>query len=172
MRAPTARLFPQRQLRCYAHGPGRTRPWRLGETVSLDHTPGRRVAGSLMRCALCPQFLQRSRVLALYRTVLRGIRRISDHKTRDETRLFVRQEIERHRHHGLLTDRPPLQQHIRYLLSTGKTQWDGFERFIDVIVAVAPTRTLSRPHLLISSSPHLLVAYTSPCPGHNVTRQI
>lgn len=31
------RLFPQHQLRCYAHGPGRGRPSRLGETVSLDH---------------------------------------------------------------------------------------------------------------------------------------
>lgn len=105
----------------------------------------------LMRCAMCLQFLQRARVLALYRTVLRGTRRISDQKTRDETRLFARQEIERHRHvqdlvclplpssppvqqlllHRILADRPPSQQHIRYLLSTGKTQWDGLERFID-----------------------------------------
>ncbi|KAH8744919.1 hypothetical protein F5883DRAFT_439375 [Diaporthe sp. PMI_573] len=100
------RLFPQRQLRCYAHRPGRARPPRLGQTVSLDH------------------FLQRSRVLALYRTVLRGTRRITDHKARDETRLFARQEIERHRHVQDL-------QHIRYLLSTGKTQWEGLERFID-----------------------------------------
>ncbi|KAG8163712.1 hypothetical protein KVR01_007009 [Diaporthe batatas] len=123
------RLFPQRQLRCYAHGPGRARPSRLGETVSLDH------------------FLQRSRVLALYRTVLRSIRSITDHETRDETRLFVRHEIERHRH-----------QHIRYLLSTGKTQWEGFERFIDV---VAPNTTLDR-----SWSSARLYVYTSPGPGH------
>lgn len=110
-----------------------------------------------MHCALHLQFLQRARVLAFYRTVLRGTRRISDQKNRDETRLFARQEIERHRHvqdlvchplslitahtttvppllsHGILTDRPPPppQQHIRYLLSTGKTQWEGLERFID-----------------------------------------
>lgn len=100
------RLFPQHQLRCYAHGPGRGRPSRLGETVSLEH------------------FLQRARVLALYRTVLRGTSRLSDQKTRDETRLFARQEFERHRHVQDL-------QHIRYLLSTGKTQWEGLERFID-----------------------------------------
>lgn len=25
----------------------------------------------------------------------------------------------------------PLQQHIRYLLSTGKTQWESMERYID-----------------------------------------
>ncbi|KAK2596847.1 hypothetical protein N8I77_012736 [Diaporthe amygdali] len=103
-------LFSQRQLRAYTrgggHGHGRDRPSRLGETVSLDH------------------FLQRSRVLALYRTVLRGTRKISDHKTRDETRLFARQEIERHRYVQDL-------QHIRYLLSTGKTQWEGLERYID-----------------------------------------
>lgn len=51
----------------------------------------------LMHYPMCLQFLQRARVLALYRTVLRGTRRISDQKTRDETRLFARQEIERHR---------------------------------------------------------------------------
>lgn len=106
---------------------------------------------TLMRCAMRLQFLQRSRVLALYRTVLRGTRRIADHRTRDETRLFARQEIERHRDvqdlvcqptpwsppmhqlasRGFHTDRTPSQQHIRYLLSTGKTQWEGLERYID-----------------------------------------
>lgn len=44
-----------------------------------------------------PQFLQRSRVLSLYRNVLRETRKIQDPSTRDETRVFARQEIERHR---------------------------------------------------------------------------
>lgn len=64
----TFRLFPQRQLRCYAHGRGRARPSRLGQTVSLDQVstsaPSRWLmlllplahvgrTKTLMHCALC-----------------------------------------------------------------------------------------------------------------------
>ncbi|KAI0444923.1 complex 1 LYR protein [Xylaria telfairii] len=78
---------------------------RLRPTLSLDH------------------FLQRARALALYRTVLRGTRHISDPTTRSETRSFARAEFERHRG---VTD----IDHIRYLLSTGKTEWESMERYI------------------------------------------
>ncbi|KAI1746780.1 complex 1 LYR protein [Xylaria castorea] len=78
---------------------------RLRPTLSLDH------------------FLQRARVLALYRTVLRGTRHIGDPATRSETRSFARAEFERHRG---VTD----INHIRYLLSTGKTEWESMERYI------------------------------------------
>jgi hypothetical protein len=44
------------------------------------------------------QFLQRSRVLSLYRTIVRATRRIQDPETRAETRKFARDEFERHRH--------------------------------------------------------------------------
>ena len=43
------------------------------------------------------QFLQRARVFSLYRTILRGTRRICSLQTRVETRRFAREEIERHR---------------------------------------------------------------------------
>ena len=43
------------------------------------------------------QFLQRSRALSLYRTILRATRRIGDPTTRAETRRFARDEFERHR---------------------------------------------------------------------------
>ncbi|KAH8906366.1 complex 1 LYR protein [Coniochaeta sp. PMI_546] len=79
---------------------------RLGVTLSLDH------------------FLQRSRVLSLYRTIIRATRRIQDPTTRAETRKFARDEFERHRQ---VTD----LDHIRYLLSTGKTEWESMERYID-----------------------------------------
>ncbi|KAK4162389.1 hypothetical protein QBC43DRAFT_321847 [Cladorrhinum sp. PSN259] len=69
-------------------------------------------------------FLQRARVLSFYRTILRGSRRISDPNTKAETLRFARQEFERNRH---VTD----ISHIRYLLSTGKTEWEGMERYID-----------------------------------------
>ncbi|KAI8950623.1 complex 1 LYR protein [Xylaria longipes] len=78
---------------------------RLRPTLSLDH------------------FLQRARVLALYRTILRGTRHIGDPATRSETRSFARAEFERHRG---VTD----INHIRYLLSTGKTEWESMERYI------------------------------------------
>ncbi|KAK3933598.1 complex 1 LYR protein [Diplogelasinospora grovesii] len=79
---------------------------RLGPTLSLDH------------------FLQRGRALSLYRTILRSTRRIRDPATRAETRRFAREEFERHRQ---VTD----IGHIRYLLSTGKTEWESMERYID-----------------------------------------
>lgn len=87
-------------------------------------------------------FLQRSRALALYRTIVRGTRQISDPTTRTETLRFAREEFERHRE---VTDLVcPLstyncnwsvqctnvQTHIRYLISTGKTEWENTERYI------------------------------------------
>ncbi|KAK2067820.1 hypothetical protein P8C59_001526 [Phyllachora maydis] len=71
-------------------------------------------------------FLHRNRALSLYRHILRATRRIGDAKTRAETRRFARDEFERHRD---VTD----ISHIRYLLSTGKTEWQGMERYIDGI---------------------------------------
>ncbi|KAM5355447.1 hypothetical protein ACJ41O_002093 [Fusarium nematophilum] len=89
--------------RGYATRPGGP---RLKQTLSLD------------------QFIQRARVLSLYRTILRGTKRIADPVTRAESRKYARDEFERHRN---VTD----VSHIRYLLSTGKTEWDGMERYID-----------------------------------------
>ncbi|CAK7221217.1 hypothetical protein SCUCBS95973_004419 [Sporothrix curviconia] len=83
------------------------RPSRLGgkPALSLEH------------------FLQRGRALALYRTIVRGTRQISDATTRAETLRFARDEFERHRGVTDLT-------HIRYLISTGKTEWENTERYI------------------------------------------
>ncbi|KAH8129826.1 hypothetical protein ACSS6W_004812 [Trichoderma asperelloides] len=78
---------------------------RLKPTISLDH------------------FLQRSRALALYRTIWRRTGRIADPQTRAESRKYARDEFERHRN---VTD----ISHIRYLLSTGKTEWESMERYI------------------------------------------
>ncbi|KAK0750341.1 hypothetical protein B0T18DRAFT_479995 [Schizothecium vesticola] len=94
---------PWRLLRTHATGASRS---RLGPTLSLDH------------------FLLRNRALSLYRAVLRGTRRVVDPNTRRETRKFARDEFERHR---AVTD----LDHIRYLLSTGKTEWESMERYID-----------------------------------------
>ncbi|KXX79687.1 LYR motif-containing protein 2 [Madurella mycetomatis] len=69
-------------------------------------------------------FIQRARVLSFYRTILRSTRQITDPVTRAETRKFARDEFERHRG---VTD----LGHIRYLLSTGKTEWESMERYIN-----------------------------------------
>ncbi|PKS09934.1 hypothetical protein jhhlp_004557 [Lomentospora prolificans] len=79
---------------------------RLKAALSLDH------------------FIQRGRVLSLYRTILRASRRIPDKRTRAETVGFARGEFESHKN---VTD----IQHIRYLISTGKTEWEKMERYID-----------------------------------------
>ncbi|KAI9899210.1 hypothetical protein N3K66_005671 [Trichothecium roseum] len=79
---------------------------QLGKVLSLD------------------QFLQRAKVLSFYREVFRGTGRIRDPKTKAESRRHVRDEFERHRH---VTD----VDHIRYLLSTGKTEWGSMERYVD-----------------------------------------
>ncbi|KAI0876959.1 complex 1 LYR protein [Hypoxylon argillaceum] len=101
----TIQLCPATALRRYATSTPPPPKSRLRPTLSLEH------------------FLQRARVLALYRTVLRGTRHISDPATRSETRSFARAEFERHRG---VTD----LDHVRYLLSTGKTEWESMERYI------------------------------------------
>ncbi|KAH6665342.1 hypothetical protein F5X68DRAFT_265779 [Plectosphaerella plurivora] len=80
---------------------------RLGKkAMSLDH------------------FIQRSKALGFYRAILRGTARIGDPSTKEESRRYARAEFERHRS---VTD----IAHIRYLLSTGKVEWDGMQRYID-----------------------------------------
>ncbi|KAG5998405.1 hypothetical protein E4U43_002421 [Claviceps pusilla] len=78
---------------------------------------------TLDRALSLDHFLQRSRVLSFYRTILRSTRSIRDAQTRTETRRFARDEFDRRRH---VTD----LSHIRYLLSTGKTEWESMERYI------------------------------------------
>ncbi|KOS19589.1 LYR motif-containing protein 2 [Escovopsis weberi] len=82
-----------------------TRPGPRLNALSLDH------------------FLQRARVLALYRTILRSTGHIKDPALKAETRKYARDEFERHRNVKDLS-------HIRYLLSTGKTEWDSMERYV------------------------------------------
>jgi len=97
-----ARLLALRRGYATHHRPASS---RLRDTLSLDH------------------FLQRQRALSLYRTIIRGTRSIPDPTTKAESRKYARDEFERHRN---VTD----ISHIRYLLSTGKTEWESMERYI------------------------------------------
>ncbi|KNG90802.1 hypothetical protein ANOM_000851 [Aspergillus nomiae NRRL 13137] len=88
-------------------------------------------------------FIQRQRVLGFWREVTRAlhskivrfitelasvadwlVQEIPKSSTRDELRSYARQEFERHRN---VTD----LQHIRYLLSTGKSEFEMMRRYID-----------------------------------------
>ncbi|KKK26256.1 hypothetical protein ARAM_003341 [Aspergillus rambellii] len=92
-----------------------TRPSKLRKpTISLDH------------------FIQRQRVISFWREIVRSLysdqlnvsEEIPKSPTRDELRDYARHEFERHRN---VTD----LQHIRYLLSTGKSEFEMMKRYID-----------------------------------------
>ncbi|CAJ0545650.1 Ff.00g091230.m01.CDS01 [Fusarium sp. VM40] len=89
-----------------------------------------RSSGSRLKPTLSlDQFIQRGRVLAFYRTILRGTKKIGNPQTRAESRRYARDEFDRRRN---VTDSPPMEKsHVRYLLSVGKTEWEGMERYID-----------------------------------------
>lgn len=83
------------------------RPSRLGKTVDLDHVR------ALPDCAfwttppflcltatnftLTLQFLQRNKAIALWRSIVRGCKRIEDPNTRKDTLKFARDEFQRNR---------------------------------------------------------------------------
>ncbi|RJE23392.1 hypothetical protein PHISCL_04288 [Aspergillus sclerotialis] len=73
-------------------------------------------------------FIQRKRVLGLWRDIVRALNKIPPSSTKDELRSYARYEFERHRD---ITD----LQHIRYLVSTGKSEFDTMRRYIDEQVA-------------------------------------
>ncbi|KAH7059014.1 complex 1 protein-domain-containing protein [Macrophomina phaseolina] len=78
----------------------------------------------------CPQldsimcFIQRQRVVSLWRDIVRALNKIPPSPTRDELRRYARTEFERNRNVTDIT-------HIRYLISTGKTEFDSMKRYIE-----------------------------------------
>ncbi|OJJ41049.1 hypothetical protein ASPWEDRAFT_242207 [Aspergillus wentii DTO 134E9] len=85
----------------------RSQPSKLKKpAVSLDH------------------FIQRQRVLGLWREIVRALNKVPNSPTKDELHSYARDEFERHRN---VTD----LQHIRYLLSTGKSEFETMRRYID-----------------------------------------
>ncbi|KAJ4987832.1 complex 1 protein [Stagonosporopsis vannaccii] len=62
------------------------------------------------------RFIERQKVISLWRDIVRSTNNIPDAATRADMRHFARAEFKQHRH---ITD----LDHIRYLLSTGKTQY-------------------------------------------------
>lgn len=65
-------------------------------------------------------FIQRQRVLALWRDIVRSTANIPDEAARKDMRQFARSEFEQHRR---VTD----LGHIRYLVSHGKTQFQAMK---------------------------------------------
>ena len=70
------------------------------------------------------QFLLRNRVLSLYRVIIRATNKIPhSSSSRHEMKSFARAEFERHRQ---VVD----ETTIRYLISTGKTEFEKMERYV------------------------------------------
>lgn len=69
-------------------------------------------------------FLLRSRVVGLYRTIVRAIYQIPDSEDRKGPMKHVKDEFSRNKH---VTD----TAQIRYLASTGKAEWDGMRRYVE-----------------------------------------
>ncbi|KAJ5610524.1 hypothetical protein N7510_007243 [Penicillium lagena] len=65
-------------------------------TVSLDH------------------FIQRQRVLSLWREIVRAVNKIPPSSTRDELRSYARHEFERHREVSDLVSGPLVRNGINY----------------------------------------------------------
>lgn len=75
-------------------------------------------------------FLLRSRVLNLYRTIVRAIYQIPDKDARRDPIAHAKHEFARNK------DVRDTAQ-IRYLASTGKAEWDGMRRYIDELAVMA-----------------------------------
>lgn len=73
-------------------------------------------------------FLLRSRVLALYRTIVRAIYSIPDPDARRDPLAHAKGEFARNR---AVRD----AGQIRYLVSTGKAEWDGMRRYVEELAA-------------------------------------
>lgn len=69
-------------------------------------------------------FLQRQRVISLYREIARAIYRIPPSPMRVEMLAHARGEFERNRHVSDLGQ-------IRYLISTGKTEFGVMRRYVE-----------------------------------------
>lgn len=74
-------------------------------------------------------FLLRSRVLHLYRTIIRAIYQIPDKDARKDPIAHAKHEFARNK------DVRDTAQ-IRYLASTGKAEWDGMRRYIDELAVM------------------------------------
>lgn len=72
-------------------------------------------------------FLQRQRVIALYRSIIRSLYRIPKDR-RAEPVAHARAEFERNKNVQDIGQ-------IRYLVSTGKTEFEAMERYVDELAA-------------------------------------
>ena len=115
----------RRSLRLFAAASPSATPAAGSQTKSRLSPSPKRKAPSLS----LDHFLQRQRVLSLYRTILRSLYRIpKDRRERTETIAYARAEFGRNRGVSDVSQ-------IRYLVSTGKAEFDGMKRYIDELAA-------------------------------------
>ena len=88
----------------------------------------RKLSGPAKPTISLKHFLQRQRVLSLYRIIVRATNKIPASSTRLEMKTYAREEFERNKGITDLT-------HIRYLVSTGKEQFESMKRYVDEMAA-------------------------------------
>lgn len=93
-------------------------------TYAVLTTPSHPARSSRLKTVSLDHFLQRQRVIGLWRQVVRATNKIQMENTRVEMRAFAREEFERNRHVEDLG-------HIRYLISTGTEQFKSMGRYVD-----------------------------------------
>lgn len=84
----------------------RSHVFKAGQTLSLE------------------RFLLRARVLKLYRTIIRAIYQIPDRTARKDPVAHAKGEFARNRN-------VQESEQIRYLVSTGKAEWEGMRRYVE-----------------------------------------
>ncbi len=98
---------------------------------STAKAPTKSIRSQLSRSSKPPlsleHFLQRQRVLGLYRSIIRSLYRIPKDR-RAEPISYAKGEFERNKHVADIGK-------IRYLVSTGKTEFEGMSRYIDEMAA-------------------------------------
>ncbi|KIW80072.1 hypothetical protein Z517_06687 [Fonsecaea pedrosoi CBS 271.37] len=94
----------------------------LGKTIAGSSTPSSRLRKSPPLSL--DHFIQRQRVLSLYRDILRSLYRHMSHPQRGESIAYAKGEFTRNK------DVREIER-IRYLISTGKAEWDGVRRGVE-----------------------------------------
>lgn len=99
--------------------------WSRALQATISHAANRPSRTHKSKATLSLEhFLVRQRVLSLWREVARALYKIPPSSTRTELRAYARGEFERNRNVQDVAQ-------IRYLISTGKTEFETMERYVN-----------------------------------------
>lgn len=96
---------------------------RLASIAKISSSPSKSRLRKAAPLSL-DHFIQRQRVIHLYRDILRSIYRHMLSPQRDESVAYAKGEFMRNKNAKEI-------ERIRYLISTGKAEWDGMRRGVE-----------------------------------------